>query len=49
MDAAAHLLLRAAAVVMAIGVLVKAYREQLRSGAEGEGAGDAERFASGRP
>ncbi len=48
MDAGAHLLLRAAAAVMAIDVLVKAYREQLRSGAEGEGPGDAERFAPGR-
>lgn len=49
MDAGAHLLLRAAAAVMAIDVLVKTYREQLRSGAEGDGPGDAERFAPGRP
>jgi len=48
MDAGAHLLLRAAAALMAIDVLVKLYREHLRSGAEGDGPGDVGRFAAGR-
>lgn len=48
MDAGAHLLLRAAAAVMAIDVLVKLYREHLRSGAEGDGAGGMERCAAVR-